>query len=126
MKRIKTINRAMIRTLLIKQKGRCALTGIKIKPSTVSLDHIIPLSRGEFSKKKGYGKARLVDKKINALKGSLTLEELYKFISLINKNKKNTNKLANDIINKKLSETQKEDFDKYIQKNYNKDGSIKK
>ena len=126
MKKIKTVNRAMIRTLLIKQKGRCALTGIKIKPSTVSLDHIIPLSRGEFSKKKGYGKAWLVDKKINALKGSLTLEELYKFISLINKNKKNTNKLANEIINKKLAETQKEDFDKYIEKNYNKDGSIKK
>ena len=67
----------------------------------------------------------LVDKKINVLKGSLTLEELYKFISLINKNK-NTNKLANEIINKKLAETQKEDFDKYIEKNYNKDGSIKK
>ena len=68
----------------------------------------------------------LVDKKVNALKGSLTLDELYKLISLINKNRKNTNKLANEIINKKLSETQKEDFDKYIQKNYNKDGSIKK
>lgn len=125
MRKIKTINRAMIRTLLIKQKGKCAISGVKIKPSTVSLDHIVPLSRSELLNKKGYGKAWLVAKKVNALKGSLTLDELYELISLINKNKKKTKKLASEIINKKIKETKKEDFDIYIKKNYNKDGSIK-
>ena len=52
MKKVKPINRSEIRSLLLRQRGRCAISGIKIKPSTVSLDHIVPLARKEFSKKK--------------------------------------------------------------------------
>ena len=126
MKKIKAISRGEIRALLSKQNGRCALTGVKIRPSDVSLDHVIPISRTEFSKKKGYGKGWLVSKKANALKGSLTLEELYKIISLILKNKKKTKKIKNAIVNNKIKEMTKEDFDNYIKKNYDRYGEIKK
>lgn len=32
--------------LLISQRGRCALSGVKLTPSNVSVDHIVPCSKG--------------------------------------------------------------------------------
>lgn len=125
MTKLKRISRGTIRALLIKQKGRCAISGLKITPKNVSLDHIMPLARTEFKKDKAYGKAWLVHKKINALKGTLTMKELYEIIKLINKQKLKSEKLAKEIIDEKIKEIHKEDFDKFIKKNYNKDGSIK-
>ena len=43
----------------------------------------------------------------------------------INKQKQKSEKLAKEIIDGKIKEIHKEDFDKFIKKNYNKDGSIK-
>jgi hypothetical protein len=36
MKNIKVLDRSMIRSLLIAQNGRCALTGEKLKPTDVT------------------------------------------------------------------------------------------
>ena len=126
MKKIKALDRAMIRSMLIAQNGRCALSGEKLDPTTVTLDHIIPISRKDLSKKKGYGQPWLVSKKANTLKGALTLSELYELISKINKNKKNSKKILNSFINNKIKPVDKETFDRYIKKNYNNLGLIKK
>jgi hypothetical protein len=52
MKKLKRIDRSIIRSLLISQNGRCAISGVKISPNEVTLDHIIPVSRKDLSKKK--------------------------------------------------------------------------
>jgi 5-methylcytosine-specific restriction endonuclease McrA len=124
MKNIKVLDRSMIRSLLIAQNGRCALTGEKLKPTDVTLDHIIPVSRRDYAKKKGYGEAWLVSKKVNTLKGALTLDELYEIISMINKTK--SKKIMQMIFDKKLKPTEKDIFDNYIKKNYSEKGIIKK
>ena len=126
MKPPKNLDRSMIRALLIAQKGRCAISGIKIRPADVALDHIIPVSRKELSKKKGWGHGWLVHKKINAMKGTLTIDEIYELINMINKNKKKTKSILNKILAKKIKPVDKEIFDAYIKKNYTKDGLIKK
>lgn len=116
----------MVRSLLMAQNGRCAISGEKIKPSDVALDHIIPVSRREFKNKKGYGQGWLVSKKVNALKNTLTLDELYHLIDKIKNNKKTTKKILDKIINNKLKPVEKKPFDEYIKKNYSKKGIIKK
>ena len=126
MKNIKVLDRSMIRSLLIAQNGRCALTGEKLKPTDVTLDHIIPVSRRNYAKKKGYGEAWLVSKKVNTLKGALTLDELYETISQINKYKPKTKKILKMIFDKKLKPIDKAFFDNYIEKNYSEKGLIKK
>lgn len=126
MKKIKVLDRSMIRSLLIAQNGRCALTGEKLKPTDVTLDHIIPVSRRDYAKKKGYGEAWLVSKKVNTLKGALTLDELYHIISQINKYKPKTKKILKMIFDKKLKPIDKAFFDNYIEKNYSEKGLIKK
>ncbi len=126
MKKIKVLDRSMIRSLLIAQNGRCALTGEKLKPTDVTLDHIIPVSRRDYAKKKGYGEAWLVSKKVNTLKGALTLDELYETISQINKYKPKTKKILKMIFDKKLKPIDKAFFDNYIEKNYSEKGLIKK
>ena len=126
MKNLKKLDRKMVRSLLIAQNGRCAISGEKIKPSDVALDHILPVSRRELKNKKGYGQGWLVSKKVNALKNTLTMEELYNLIEKIRRNKRNTKKIFDKIINKKLKPIEKDIFDDYIKKNYSKDGVIKK
>ena len=74
--------------MLKRQNGRCAISGEKLSPVNVSVDHIFPLSRKEFENEKLYGKSWLVTSKINRLKGSLTLDELYKLLEKIKKDKK--------------------------------------
>ena len=55
--KIKTLSRGQVRSLLKLQNGRCAISGKKIHPSMVSIDHIYPVSRSkEFGDKKGFGK----------------------------------------------------------------------
>jgi|TARA_B110000483_G_scaffold171970_1_gene203546 hypothetical protein len=125
-KEIKKLNRGMVRSLLMAQNGRCAISGEKIKPSEVALDHIVAISRRDLNKKKGYGEGWLVSKKINALKGTLTMNELYYFIEKIRNNKKKTKSIFDKIINNKLKPVEKERFDEYIKRNYSKDGLIKK
>ena len=45
--KLKLLTRGQVRSLLKLQKGRCALTGRKIHPTNVSIDHIFPLSRAD-------------------------------------------------------------------------------
>lgn len=54
------MKRGHVRYLLKKQNGRCALTGEKLNPKDVSIDHVIPLKSIKDNKKKDYGKFWLV------------------------------------------------------------------
>ena len=58
--------------LLEKQHHKCALTGRKLTPSNVSLDHIWPLSRGGSSE---ITNCQLVVREANSAKGALTPAE---------------------------------------------------
>jgi CRISPR/Cas system Type II protein with McrA/HNH and RuvC-like nuclease domain len=121
----KHLKRGQIRKLLYLQKGRCAISGKKIDPKNVSIDHIIPLSRKDLKDHPLYGKYWLVDTDINILKGALTLEELEKLINKIISNKSKTNELKEILQNQELEEMEKEEFDKYIDENYDDHGRIK-
>jgi len=125
MKKDRKIDRAKIRGLLVSQKGRCAITGQKLTPFDVTLDHIIPISHKKMKNKKEYGEVWLVSKKINAMKGALTMQELYEVCSMVVKNKKNTKSILKKILQNGIKKIEKTDFDKYIKNNYLKNGKIR-
>lgn len=120
----KHLKRGQIRYLLKLQEGLCAISGKKLDPKNVSIDHIIPLSRKDLKDHPLYGKFWLVDTEINKLKGALTLEDLDKLVSNINSNKINREKLKKKLL-EPLLEIEKSDFDKYIDENYDDNGQIK-
>ena len=59
--------------LVEKQQYRCAITGRPLTPSDASMDHIVPLSRGG---KHSIENIQIVHRQINAMKGTMTQEEL--------------------------------------------------
>jgi hypothetical protein len=124
--KIKTLSRGQVRSLLKLQNGRCAISGKKIHPSMVSIDHIYPVSRSkEFGDKKGFGKYWLVDPDINRMKGSLTVEELRIKISMIDNFKQESDKIRKTLLNNDLEEMSKSEFDEYIKSNYDENGVVK-
>ena len=124
--KLKLLTRGQVRSLLKLQKGRCALTGRKIHPTSVSIDHILPISRAdEFKNKKGFGKYWLVDPAINRMKGTLTVEELRAVVAEFDKFKDQSEKLKKEILENDLDAMSKDEFDEYIKKNYDEKGMIK-
>jgi len=125
MKKIKSIPRSQIRYMLKRQNGRCAISGEKLSPVNVSVDHIFPLSRKEFENEKLYGKSWLVTSEINRLKGSLTLDELYKLLEKIKNQEINTKRLFKELNEEEVKEMSKNEFDEYIKNNFDENGIIK-
>ena len=119
------LTRGQIRKLLHIQNGRCAISGVKLDPKKVSIDHIIPLSRKEFMNDPLFGKYWLVDAKINKLKGALTLDELYEVIENIRNNITITKNIKNSFKNKDIEEMNRKDFDEYINNYFDENGIIK-
>ena len=119
------LTRAQFRRLLFIQKGRCALSGIKLDPKRVSVDHIVPLSRQDLKNNPLYGKYWLVDTSVNKLKGNLSLDELKKIVDNIKKNSANMEKLEEKLLKGKIEEMNIDDFNKYIEDNYDEDGIVK-
>jgi len=70
-----TVSRQQLEELLKRQRKQCGLTGRKLQPSNVSLDHIWPLSRGGSATIEN---CQLVVREANAAKGSLTPDEFLK------------------------------------------------
>ncbi len=120
------ITRGQIRTLLKLQNGRCAISGEKLDPKDVSIDHIISISAKKQKGNLDFGKVWLVKSDVNRMKGSFDLDYFYNLVSKIYKNKKNTLKIKKLLNSKKLTEMSREDFEKYIKKNYSEKGIIKK
>ena len=125
-KKFKSYSRGQIRTLLKIQQGRCAVSGMKLNPADVTVDHIIPLSNRKLANHKDYGKYWLTKSVVNTMKGQKSLNELYQLCGLILKNKAKTKRLEKIIRNKKLIEMNKKDFDDWVKKNFDKKGIIKR
>ena len=121
----KTIPLSLIRGLLVKQNGKCAITGDPLNPVDVNADHIIPLSRKELSPSKDGDNIWLVGKKINAMKGTLTYEELLDFAKRILEHEHKTRELMNVIVNNKITEMDKEAFDLWVSENCDEEGVVK-
>ena len=122
----KMMTRGQMRSLIKKQKGRCAISGEKLDPKDVSIDHIIPLKKVKNKKQKDYGKFWLVKTEVNRMKGSLELNEFYKLLENILRNKKNTMLLKKIIEKEKLVDMNKDEFEKYLEDNFDENGIIKK
>lgn len=67
------INALDIWKIALKQRLRCAISGIQLTRSNMSIDHIKPLSKGGFDE---IGNIQLVDKRINEMKNDMDLKEL--------------------------------------------------
>lgn len=63
-----------------RQKLKCAISGIKLTADNLSIDHIIPLSRGGSS---DLSNLQIVDKNVNLIKSTMTVDELLKFCKII-------------------------------------------
>ena len=110
---------------LIKTKGSLCYFWGKLDPKDVSIDHIIPLKKVKNKKQKDYGKFWLVKTEVNRMKGSLELNEFYQLLENILKNKKNTMTLKKIIEKEKLVDMSKEEFEKYLEDNFDENGIIK-
>jgi hypothetical protein len=123
--KIKIPPRSHLRGLLKFQKGRCALTGVKLDPNNIAADHIIPLSDTTKKDDPNYGKFWLVSAQVNKMKSNLSLDDLYNVANLLMKNKTRADEIKNKIFKSKIEEMDKETFDKYILDNFDEDGLIK-
>jgi 5-methylcytosine-specific restriction endonuclease McrA len=72
----KKVTASGIRELLKTQEYRCYLSGRELTPSTASLDHRVPISKGGAHDIDNLG---VVDYHVNIAKGTLTIDE---FISM--------------------------------------------
>ena len=122
----KMMTRGQMRSLIKKQKGRCAISGEKLDPKDVSIDHIIPLKKVKNKKQKDYGKFWLVKTEVNRMKGSLELKEFYKLLENILRNKKSAMTLKKIIEKEKLADMSKDEFEKYLEDNFDENGIKKK
>jgi 5-methylcytosine-specific restriction endonuclease McrA len=69
-----------LRPLWLRQKGRCALTGVSLEGLMPSLDHIIPRLHGGTN---GISNLRFVHPKANYAKHSGTDEEFWSWIDAV-------------------------------------------
>jgi 5-methylcytosine-specific restriction endonuclease McrA len=120
----KGISLGHIRGLLVAQEGRCAITGVPLDPSDVNGDHIIPISRSDLSPPPNKQNIWLVAKRINAMKGTMTYDELVDASRLIIAYEERSRALISKLSNEAIGEINKEDFDLWVQKHCDSDGKI--
>ncbi len=113
-----------IRGLLIEQCGRCAITGVPLDPAEVSGDHIIPLSRRELNPSDSTGNLWLVGKRVNAMKGTMTYDELVEQAHLIIRHEARTRELVKKIESGTIQAIEKGEFDKWVAQHCDSDGKV--
>lgn len=114
-----------IRGLVVTQGGRCAITGLPLDPQEVNADHITPLSRKELSPTGGPENVWLVHKKVNAMKGSMSYDELVQMARTIVDHAEASRSLLSKIRANAVKPVSKKDFDIWVQNNCNEVGVIK-
>ena len=113
-----------IRGLLVEQRGRCAITGIPLDPADVNGDHILPLSRRELDPSDGADNLWLVDKRVNAIKGTLTYDELVEMARVILEHEAQSRELFKSIKNGTVRPVEKSEFDNWVSENCDSDGKL--
>jgi hypothetical protein len=113
-----------IRGLVVAQGGRCAITGLPLDPREVNADHIVPLSRKELLPSKGPENVWLVHKKINAMKGGLTYDELVELAIFIVEHQKVSQDLLSLIQKNQVPKIPKDTFDNWVAQHCDESGKI--
>lgn len=114
-----------IRGLVVLQSGKCAITGLPLDPQEVNADHVIPLSRKEKSPSVGADNIWLVHKKVNAMKGTMTYDEMVDMAKLIIKHHEKSLSLLGQIQNNSVKPLSKSDFDKWVSDNCDSEGKVR-
>ena len=118
------VTQKYLRGLLKVQKGKCAITGKRLKPEEMSADHIIPVSRKELNPVNGKTNVWLVDKKVNQFKRTMTYDELIKICRLILENESEARKLQKSISNEFVKDFELNDFLDWVEKNSDENGYL--
>ena len=121
----RTIPLDYIRSLLVAQRCRCAITGLPLNPQQVNADHIVPLSRKELSPSPGQDNIWLVHKRVNAMKGTMTYAELVETCRQILAHHESTSELLAAITKGSISPVSKKVFGDWVRDNCAEDGSPK-
>ena len=113
-----------IRGLIVAQAGLCAITGLPLDPKTVSPDHIVPLSREDLSPSQGADNIWLVHNHINAMKGTMTYDELVKAARIVLEHEDESRLLLERIKRGEIRPIAKGSFDRWVQENAAADGTV--
>ena len=114
----------IIRGLLFLQRGRCAITGVPLDPAEANGDHINPLSRRELDPSFGADNIWIVDKRVNAMKGAMTYDELVEMARLVLNHETKSRELRKAIENGTIRPIEKSEFDDWVSKNCDVDGKV--
>ncbi len=112
----------ILRGLLVRQKGKCAISGLPLTTTNMTGDHIYPLA---LQKKEGNPKylnsenVWLVHKAFNQMKHAFTYDELIENCKMILSNEKETRSLMKDIQNGKIKEMILSNFTELADSVYN-------
>lgn len=120
-----TIPLDYIRGLIVAQGGRCAISGRPLDPRQVNADHITPLSRTTLSPSMNQTNVWLVHKSVNAMKGTLTYDELIEIARTILQHHEQSMELLEAIRNGRIKPLSKSEFDEWVSEHCNADGSLK-
>jgi len=111
----------LLRGLLIKQKGQCAISGLPLTTKNMTGDHIYPLVLQKQEGNPEYDNRVnlwLVHKAFNRMKSTFTYDELIDNCKSILANEKKARKLMNDINSGSVEECERSSFEDLIEKNY--------
>jgi|688.fasta_scaffold598049_1 hypothetical protein len=121
----KSIPLDYIRGLIVAQEAKCAITGFPLDPLEVNADHVIPLSREELAPSRQADNIWLVHKKINAMKGTMTYEELVNACRAVLDHHSASVTLLKRIQHGEIKPLSKHSFDSWVEANCDESGKLK-
>ena len=115
------IGMSLMRGLFVKQKGRCALTGIPLTPKELTGDHIYPLAlqKTEGNPIDNDKNIWLVHKDVNRMKNTLTYNQLIDYCKLILKHAEDSRELMESIHEGGIETLRLKEFDDIVNDKYN-------
>jgi hypothetical protein len=114
-----------IRGLIVAQSCRCAISGRLLDPQQVNADHITPLSRTTESPSMDRDNIWLVDKALNAMKGTMTYDELVQMAKAILAHQEQSQALLKKIRAKEIKPITKREFDQWVSDHCDERGNLR-
>jgi len=112
-KKSKSVPISYVRGLLVAQEGKCALSGKQLTPDDTTVDHIVALSRTELSPSFDMENIWLAHKRFNAMKGTMTYDELIEACRMILANREASQKLLAKIRRHRIRLMSKKAFEEW-------------